>query len=605
MEGLTPPRAPRRMDVRPLDGARTPERPNRSAGRLLLAALIRRTAIFGLGLATVALLAWFLAGLLAADGNFTWLETAATAAFVLCLAPVGVSFWIALAGFACLAIGAPRPGLRTPATPPSLPSRTALVLTLYNDDPAERFASLEGMMRGLAALPPGPDLYEVFVLSDTRSAEKAAIEAEYAARLQRTVAGIPLWYRHRERNTGHKSGNIAEFCRAWGGRYDHMLVLDADSVMGPETIRRMVGLMEANPDAGLVQAPVRARPAETGFGALQGYAMSVYGPVFEHGMSFLNLGDGNYYGHNAIIRMEAFAGDACLPELSGHAPRGGLVLSHDFVEAAFLRRAGWRVWMAPELDDSYEECPPNLIAFATRDRRWCQGNLQHLRILGARGLHPMSRFHLGWGALAYLGAALWLLFLLLGAGVIAERELVVHNYFDANRRLFPIWPVFDLEQATLLLIATLALLLLPRALAVLHHLAVTRAWMSPLRTGAVLGAFAVEVIHSTLTAPVLMVCHVRFVVAFALGRSVSWSPRQGEDGALPIGTCLSVFGVHSAVGLAVAAAVWLAAPQLLGWTAPIWVSLALAPAVAWLSARPLSKSLAGPRPAGKVAPEAA
>jgi membrane glycosyltransferase len=283
---------------------------------------------------------------------------------------------------------------------------------------------------------------------------------------------------------------------------------------------------------------VRARRPETGFGFLQGFAMKVYGPIFEHGAAFMNMGDGNYYGHNALVRVAAFADDACLPELPGRAPRGGLILSHDFIEAAFLRRAGWRVWMAPELDGSYEECPPNLIAFAKRDRRWCQGNLQHLRILFARGLHPMSRFHLGWGALAYCVAILWLIFLALGAGVIAEREFGSHDYFDANRRLFPIWPVFDLEQATLLLIATIALLLLPRALAVVHHVFARRRWHSPIRTGQTLGLFALEVAHSTLTAPVLMICHLRFIFAFAVGRAVSWSPKESEDGSLSAGASL-------------------------------------------------------------------
>lgn len=584
---LLPPHAPRAMKARALAQPRAPERENPDRFRVALSSILRRAAVFSLSAGSIGLLAWFGTGLLAADGGLTGLEAASIVAFVLCLSPIVVSFWISMAGFCCLCAGAGRPGLRSPAGHPAELSRTALILTLYNDDAQDRFASLEAMMRDLATQPAGPDLYEVFVLSDTRCVEKAKLEADLAQRLHGAVPGIPIWYRRRAENTGHKSGNLADFCRRWGARYDYMLVLDADSFMAGHTIRNMVGLMDANRDAGLIQAPVRARRTETAFGVLQGFAMSVYGPVFEQGAAFINLGDGNYFGHNAIIRVDAFAESAGLPELPGRAPRGGLILSHDFVEAAFMRRAGWRIWMAPELTGSFEECPPNLIAFAKRDRRWCQGNLQHLRILPARGLHPMSRFHLGWGVLAYAGALLWLVFLLLGGAVIAERELGVHNYFGADRQLFPIWPVFDLEQATLLLIATGTLLLLPRTLALLHHLAVSGAWSSPAKAVSAVGLFLAEVCHSTMTAPILMICHLRFLFAFAIGRAVTWSPKESEDGSLSPAACLSAFSAHMLIGVTLAVLIGIGAPQLLGWTAPIWASLMVAPLVAWASARTL------------------
>ena len=69
----------------------------------------------------------------------------------------------------------------------------------------------------------------------------------------------------------------------------------------------------------------------------------------------------------------------------GKPPFGGHILSHDFVEAALLRRGGWAVRMADDLAGSYEDAPPNLIELAARDRRWCQGNLQHARLLGTPG----------------------------------------------------------------------------------------------------------------------------------------------------------------------------------------------------------------------------
>ena len=34
----------------------------------------------------------------------------------------------------------------------------------------------------------------------------------------------------------------------------------------------------------------------------------------------------------------------------------------------------------PEERGSWEENPPTMLEFAQRDVRWCQGNMQHLRI---------------------------------------------------------------------------------------------------------------------------------------------------------------------------------------------------------------------------------
>ena len=90
-------------------------------------------------------------------------------------------------------------------------------------------------------------------------------------------------------------------------------------------------------------------------------------------------------------------------------------MSHDFVEAALLRRGGWQVWIADDVPGSYEEPPPTVADFATRDRRWCQGNLQHMKVLFTRNLHWVSRLHLGIGIMSYLTSPLWLVFLLLSA----------------------------------------------------------------------------------------------------------------------------------------------------------------------------------------------
>ena len=75
-----------------------------------------------------------------------------------------------------------------------------------------------------------------------------------------------------------------------------------------------------------------------------------------------------------------------LRRLPGKGALSGEILSHDFVEAALMRRAGWGVWLAYDLAGSYEEMPPNLLDELQRDRRWCQGNLMNFAAAADEGL---------------------------------------------------------------------------------------------------------------------------------------------------------------------------------------------------------------------------
>ena len=145
------------------------------------------------------------------------------------------------------------------------------------------------------------------------------------------------------------------------------------------------------------------------FSRLHQFAAWAYNPVFITGLNFWQGGAANYWGHNAIIRIAPFLQHCRLPKLPGREPLGGSILSHDFVEAALMRRAGWGVYLASELHGSYEELPPSLISYAVRDRRWCQGNLQHARLLFTPGLHLVNRLHLGMGVMSYVTAPLWML----------------------------------------------------------------------------------------------------------------------------------------------------------------------------------------------------
>ncbi|MBN8772313.1 MAG: glucans biosynthesis glucosyltransferase MdoH, partial [Thiobacillus sp.] len=253
----------------------------------------------------------------------------------------------------------------------------------------------------------------------------------------------PLYYRRRRRNIARKAGNIADFCKRWGGGYDYLLVLDADSLMEPTSIIELARRMEADRDAGLIQTVPRLVHGKTVFARLHQFASRIYGPAIATGLAWWVGGEGNYWGHNAIIRRRAFTEAAGLPDLPGKAPFGGHILSHDFVEAALIRRAGWTVKIADDIQGSYEETPPSLVDFAIRDRRWCQGNLQHVGVLPARGLHWVSRFHLVSGILSYLASFLWLLLIAAGFGLAVQAYFTPPDYFSDPHQLFPTWPQID------------------------------------------------------------------------------------------------------------------------------------------------------------------
>jgi len=222
--------------------------------------------------------------------------------------------------------------------------------------------------------------------------------------------------------------------------------------------------METNPTAGLVQTLPMIVNARSLFSRVQQFAGRLYGPLIAAGVAWWHGSEGNYWGHNAIIRVRAFAEAAALPQLRGRKPFGGHILSHDFVEAALLRRAGWGIYMLPTLAGSYEEVPPSLLDFAARDRRWCQGNLQHLAVVPARDLHWVSRLHFMVGIGAYLTAPLWLLFLLLGMLISLQARFVRPEYFPKGFSLFPTWPAQDPVLAIWVFVATMGLLLLPKLL---------------------------------------------------------------------------------------------------------------------------------------------
>ena len=422
-----PPDAP--LEMSPQDLRYTPSR--NLMGRLSSSILFARVVLVGL---TVAITAY---------GTYEMLQVVRFASMTFLQGMMMLFFCVSLAwiAFAAASVIAGWSKRRERLPPEDAPAGlTALGMPVYNEDPQRVATALQAMAEALTEFGFNKN-FEIVVLSDSTNADAWIRETLAIDRLRAALAGcMALWYRRRWQNTARKSGNIEDFIRRWGGRYDHMLVLDADSLIDARTLQRLAQMMYADSALGILQTAPQLIGASTFFGRLQQFAACVYGPVIIRGLAAWSGGAGNYWGHNAIIRTAAFASSCGLPELRGRKPFGGHVLSHDFVEAALMRRAGWKVCMATQLAGSWEESPPSLIDIAVRDRRWAQGNLQHLKIIGASGLSFTSRVHLGIGIMSYLSAPLWLLLLGIGFALALQARLIRPEYFSHDFQLFPTWP---------------------------------------------------------------------------------------------------------------------------------------------------------------------
>ncbi|MFC7338931.1 glucans biosynthesis glucosyltransferase MdoH [Haloferula chungangensis] len=390
-------------------------------------------------------------------------------------------------------------------------ARVAIVMPVYNE-PVERvFRGLKATFNSLRELDP-EEYFDVHILSDSTSAQQwIKEELAWLEWIQEEGLEGRVFYRHRSDNVGKKAGNVAEFCRRCGAAYEAMVVLDADSVMSGETLLEMRRRLLSNNKIALIQTVPALFGANTLYGRIQQFSNRLYGPVFMDGLAFWQQHHGNFWGHNAIIRLKPFIQECALPELPGPEPFGGPILSHDFVEASLLVRAGWEVWLAPDLGGSYEEGPPTLIDAAQRDQRWCQGNLQHSLLLVARGMSGRSRLHFLNGILGYLSSPLWLILTLLGLLVLGSQE--------SN----------EVVVATQLLVFTAILLFLPKLLCLIDLMSDEKRRESFGGIGNALKGVLLETSLSALLAPINMMFHTRFVIWNLMGRKVGWNTQNRES----------------------------------------------------------------------------
>lgn len=560
-------------------------RQSADAGRVIR----RRGLVLGLTLGTIAAGVLVMWDILCSDGA-TPIEILIVALFVGAFSWVSISFWSAMIGivlhaFAHNPIKAAMP-LDDPAPQLAITTRTALVMPVYNEAPDQFLRCLETTYRSLVATGLFA-AFDIHVLSDTPDGVDAERERKaWAEWRSGTDHPHHMHYRRRSHNFERKAGNIMEFCDRAGDGYHHLLVLDADSTMAGATIVRLVRLMQAHPQAGIIQTVPVPTSGDTLFTGLLRFIGRAAAKTFATGYAWWQLGEANYYGHNALIRLQPFRDHCKLPTLPGNGPFSGQILSHDFVEAAFMRRAGYQCWLLPDAEGSHEDSPPTLIDYVKRDRRWAQGNLQHMRLLFAPRLHPMSRLHFLLGVLAYANGLFWLILLALSIADLASKAVAGHDYFGPGESLFPTWPVAKTELAIGLFATTMAMLALPKLLVFLGHavaLARRLRWRA-------LGRFASlavsEMLFAALLAPVLMIHHARFIILILLGRRIEWKAQGRVGQRVGWGPALRIHAWHYAFAVGLVAAVAWTNPPYLWWLSPILAGLLLsAPLAVVTSAR--------------------
>jgi len=535
----------------------------------------RRWVVLGLNTATVLALFAVMVSFFAPLG-ITWTEVALLSCFALTLPWLSIGFWNSVMALVldfrhgARAATHVTPALTRVTGDEPLTARVAIVMPLRNEDPD---ASIDRMRRLEAEIAQSPwaGRFSYHILSDTDAPGIALKEEARVAQWRATRPNARIQYRRREDNTGYKAGNIAEFLHSPEGESDFFLPLDADSEMGAETVFRLIRVMQASPEIGILQSLVTGLPSRSLFTRVFQFGM-------RHGMRSFTLGSawwqgdcGPNWGHNVLIRTAPFRTHCMLPELPGRGPLSGPILSHDQLEAVLIRRAGYEVRVMAEESQSFEENPPSLVDFIRRELRWMNGNLQYLRLLRMPGLKPVSRIQLVLAILMYVSAPAWMAFILIGAAMMA---------LPGQLNAVP-------AVTGLALFATiLTLSLSPKIMGLAQVLA------RPERRAAYGGGTRVaiggliEMVFSMLTAPIVALALTRFAIGLMFGQRIGWSAQQRSRDRLEWSEAARVLWPQSVIGLALC--VWFAtfAPWALIFGAPILLALGGAIPIAVLSAQP-------------------
>jgi len=452
---------------------------------------------------------------------------------------------------------------------------TAIALPIYNEDVSQVYEGLRVMFRSLEALGQA-DRFDFFILSDSNDPNKWIEEEVSWVELCKQLKGFGrIFYRHRQMPLHRKSGNISDFCRRWGARYRYMVILDADSLMSGKALVSLVRMMEANPRVGIIQSGPQLIRSETLYGRILQFASTLYGPVFMAGLNFWQCKEGNYWGHNAIIRLAPFIEHCALPDIPGQPPGTSKFMSHDYVEAALMLRSGYEVWLAYDLPGSFEGGPPSLIDAAKRDRRWCKGNLQHAWLLFAKAFRRASRLHLFLGIMSYVSSLLWLILLVLGTIQFRRVSLTPRGY-DYDVGLSRLLDIGGGRLALGLFLFTMALLLAPKVFS--WWLAIRNPEQRRRFGGGWRLTFSclIEQLFSMLMAPIQMLFHSLFVVTILGGYEVTWgTQKRSAEGAVDWGDAIRMHAIQMFIGVLWGALAWQIHPALFWWMSPVFAGMVL------------------------------
>ena len=530
------------------------------------------TVVLGSSLALLALMAatLFTAGV---DS----LGIAMLVLFALTLPWTTIGFWNAAIGFALMTFsrdpaGFVAPFLRDTRRDGRIASSTALLVCIRNEDTARLVRNLTWMLEGLTATREA-GWFHLYILSDSNQPEIAEAEKKAAAALaDRFESTLEVTYRRRERSVGYKAGNIRDFCERWGPVHEFAIVLDADSVMTPQAMLRLVRIMEAQPRIGILQTLVTGLPSKSPFARIFQFGMRLGMRSYTLGAASWQGDCGPYWGHNAIIRLAPFMEHCELPLVPGAPPLGGHVLSHDQLEAVLMRRAGYEVRVLPDEEGSWEENPPTLLEFIRRDLRWCQGNMQYWHFLSLPRLPATSRCQIALAIAMYLGSPAWLAFMLVG--LIRD----VPFRLDLGFILFSIMLAMTFAPK----LATLA--------DVLTRSDLRRAYGGVVR---ILIGTLMEIVFATLIAPISAVAVTLFLLGLPLGRTVGWTSQQRDAEGVSLPMAARKLWPQTLFGIFLMAWFWKAAPGVVWYWVPVFAGLVGSIPVAMATAHPvLGRALA-------------
>lgn len=534
----------------------------------------RRWIVVALNVVTWFLLnsaAWSVLG----TGGWTIVDIVLALAFAIATPWTVLGFWNALLGLWLLhrddkAMAEVAPFAVAGDLPTPLTIRTAVFMTLRNEDPERAIGRLAIVKDSIDATGEGSQ-FDYFILSDTNRPDIAEREEKAAAAFADAAGQGRVIYRRRTDNAGFKAGNVREFLDRWGSRYKLMLPLDADSLMAGATIVKHVRMMQAHPKLGILQSLVVGMPSSSAFARIFQFGMRQGMRAYTMGQAWW-VGDcGPFWGHNALVRIRPFMEECHLPLLSGDPPLGGHILSHDQVEATFMRRAGYEVRVLPVEEGSWEENPPTILEFSRRDVRWCQGNMQYVKLLDQPGLKPISRFQLVWAILMFVGVPAWTLMITLSPFLA---------WHGPSREAFPV------GFAATVYVVFFLMYLMPKIAGfadILISAGGTARYGGRLRF---LVAAATELVFSFLLGALTSFRITVFMIGLAFGKSVVWGGQQRDAMALTWREAWDAFWPQMAFGWVIFALLWAASPAAALWSLPLTAGFLIAVPFAVVTASP-------------------